>query len=405
MVVGEKFEMQAVGTRHEDHLLVSEAEQKYLDSRIQDLEKAATRSRWIYGAALTVSLMLFSVAYNEYFSWYRKMAEGLPAAYASGGWGGQLGLLLMKEWVESLQFDLPYVGGRFGASDAGVVGGVLLLMISFWCVLAAKRENHIVYFLIKDAFDFEFTDNARFYLHSQIVSTQLISSGRARVYSALNLNKTIGSRPQVEDGESLPSPEPEKGGGLLARFRHEVVGRFSFSYYFIFMAPVLSLLFVLGVDLKTLSEPSPFRKESANPGAEVEAVLSHVGVLRYVGTGGTSSHGPLIQAVCDADRQHVPVFDLLGWIPIYDMENCSSSALRNRVIFSMAFILLIYYMMQRAYMFQRGTESMIRHAEAAWKPPVINARRQSLRKADEDRAAASIAEPPAPADPGGQVVP
>jgi hypothetical protein len=378
MVVDEDTE---VGARpeKENMLLLSDREQRYLDSRIQDLEKAATRSRWIYGSALAVSLMLFSVAYNEYFSWYRKMADLLPSDYSPAGWGSQLRGLLMKEWVESLQFDLPYVGGRFGASDAGVVGGVLLLMISFWCFLAAKRENHIVYFLVKDGADFDFSEAARFYLQSQIVSTQLVSSGRSKAYGPDDLRWKSLSGDEEGNDKRKSSAGVRKISRIYVNVETKLMA--AFSFIFIFMAPVLSLLFVLAIDLKTLSEPSPFRKSDSKASLSMSLDFKKEGRFCYV-SGNNTNKDPLIKAVCDYCNEPKPVLNFLWVIPIYDVIDCRNKGLPIRLGLSLFLIFLVSIAMSRAYMFQRGTQKLI-HAMVAWKAPIITARKAALRKAKE----------------------
>ncbi|PZQ17305.1 MAG: hypothetical protein DI564_05690 [Rhodanobacter denitrificans] len=260
-------------------------EQEYLDSRMRDLERASERSRWFYLVTSLISLLLISVSYNQFISWSRLMADGtrhvsvvanadrtrsttapgtfedVPKAPAQDHceertfaefnekcWPDQMTLLQMKEWVSGLQFDLPYLGGRFSASDAGIVGGMLLLIASLWGYFALKRENHIVYFLIKDVAEFQFSEEARFYVRNQLYATQLFIGNHTRPFKSDNI---------LDPSYRLYLKYKEKE-------RSKVVKRIKEALTFVaanivFGLPALALLGVLIVDASSLKYSSPFR--------------------------------------------------------------------------------------------------------------------------------------------------
>lgn len=386
----------------ENLLLLKEGEQAYLDSRVQDLEKAGTRSRWIYGSALVVSLMLFSVAYNEYFSWYRDLSMRLEPDYDAKGWGDQLRGFMMKEWVASLQFDLPYVGGRFGASDAGVVGGLSLFLLSLWCFYAAKRENHVLYFLMKDAEDFGFSDAAKFYLRHQLAATQVFSVGNSKAYRLSSLkNKGLWANAYaVDEGEKdlnrnknsivrnirlefLPRIIDFLSSRVLKFFerigfrRSQVISFYEFLIASpVFMAPFLSLLFVFYVDLRTLSEPSPFRKPPSEH--HLSSIKRGQEEIQAVDAA-FNRDKKLIQVVCRLENEPkpvivAPVLDL----PLYNVFECNDGGrLAERLKLSLCLGIIVTIIMLRAYAFQAGTQSMLR-ATRDWREKIIEKRKKDI---------------------------
>jgi hypothetical protein len=297
--------------RRRGTLVLELEEQSYLDARVRDVEVAAQRCRLIYLAISAISMMLVSVAFNQAFSWTRLIAEGLhDDGFKEGDWTNQLQLRQMVEWTAGLQFDLPYLGGRFGASDAGVVGGVLLLIAGLWAYFALRRENHVVYFLVKDVHEFRFSAAARFYLRSQIYATQLFMQGR----------------------HGLPYSDKN----ILDKEWHEVwrkslssrIKRIAPSI--IFFLPALSLLFVFIIDVRSLSTDSPFRQGD-------ELLIDYLCELKPLQT---------------CEQFHHVLWRLGG---------------------SVALLLLVYFIMRAAYQIQRGTTSLVDFT-ATWKNPLVRER-------------------------------
>lgn len=303
-------------------LVVSGDERGYIDSRVQDIEKAGIRSRWIYGAMSLLSLLLFSVAFNEYFSWSRKIAMTLPKVYQEDEWSAQLKLLLMREWASALQFDVPYLGGKFGASDAGIVGGVVLALAAIWCYYSARRENRLVYFLVKDFKEFGFSDASRFYLCNQLFSTQLFVNESSRgAYSRESLERVK----EDQDGNPIPKPPP----GLFGR---AVAVLLRLGLFVVFVTPPLALFFVFVTDILTLDAVSPFRND---------------GRILY---------------------DH-----LCGGIPWFQFLSCKDSGLVSRMIISFALMVLVALIMLQAWSFQKGTEEIVNYT-VGWKAPILSKR-------------------------------
>jgi hypothetical protein len=357
-----------------NRLLLDKKEQQYIDSRIQDIEKASTRSRWIYVFVLLASMMLFSVAYNEYFSWARGMAMKLPEEMNSGHWQDRLHFLLMREWVSSLQFDLPYVGGKFGASDAGTVGGMVLFIVGVWCLHSAKRENYLVYLLAKDVKDFDFSKAAKFYLATQVASTQLfvVSPKASRIYSPDDIERKALGQGEFSDG--LDGVTVSRGVSRLHRFFVRISKTVVF---FVFMAPAISLVFVFGVDMATLGERSPFRSHVAFEQSE------------HGLQAGDARDEMLYLQICKNKDSVV----YLGNRFVFNFWRCESSGLKRRLAVSLLMMLAVLVVMFRAWQYQAGTEAMVLHA-GEWKADLLREQSES-RKESRIAGSNTSTDPPA----------
>lgn len=298
-------------------LCLSPQEQQYIDSRIHDVERAAERSRLVFIVASAISLLLISVAYNEFWSWSRNIADAVTKKtmyFDEGIWTDQLIMLQLKEWMTGLQFDLPYLGGRFGASDAAIVGGALLIFTGLWCYYATRRENHLVYFIVKDVGEFSFSDKAKFYLSSQLFATQLFMEGKhSRPYRSENF---------TDDAFNKASKAKNIG-----RFRR-------IAPSFIFFLPVVALLFVIGIDVASLFYPSPLRNSS-------DSLYTY-----FCG----ANH------VLECER-FAPVLQRLAW--------------------SFLFLFVVLRLMLLSFNFQRGTLNIINFTRE-WKAPMVDHSRNRI---------------------------
>lgn len=223
--------------RHQiDSLIPDETHRSYIDARIKDVEGAASRSRFLFGFMVVLSCLLIAMAYNSTWSWMRDMAESreeLPAPRDNRVIRDVLLENVMRGWTDSLTFDVPVIGVRFSASDAGITGGLMLLVLSVWCFYAARRENHLIFYLVRDAIRYRFPEQVRRYLKNQLHATQLFSgTGTTLSLSSENF-----------------SGEVPKERSIILRFLNS--GLF-------FLAPA-ALFFVLATDIYSLSLNSPFR--------------------------------------------------------------------------------------------------------------------------------------------------
>lgn len=222
-----------------NELILDKDQRGYVDSRIDDIEGASQRSRILYFLIIATSWLLLAMAYNTTTSFVRTIAEGRENSiirsatveaqetgmsamgakvarnlvdYFSGsnhGFGAlikrfvfsssadsrrymvyrdMLVQTVLKNWVDSLQFEVPVLGARFNAADAGIIGGLLLCILGMFCLFAAKRENHLIYYLIRDCEKYAVGSAFRRYLKNQLHATQLFArSKRNRALSSEDL--------------------------------------------------------------------------------------------------------------------------------------------------------------------------------------------------------------------------
>jgi hypothetical protein len=215
----------------------SKDERDYIDARIKDIETAASRSRWLFGFSIALSWLLIAMAYNSTWSYMRSMAhiaEEAKLPREDRLIRHSLQENLFRGWVDSLYFDVPFLGARFSASDAGVSGGLLLVVVSVWCFYSARRENHLIFYLVRDSDRYRFSKPMRRYLKNQLHATQLFAgTGETSALKA----------------EELTAAQPHR------RQRTMVV--LSGAMY---ASAPLALAFLLFTDLYSLGMNSPFRE-------------------------------------------------------------------------------------------------------------------------------------------------
>jgi hypothetical protein len=315
--------------------LPSAALQRYVDSRVKDIELASQRSRWVWAALLTISWLMVSVSFSSTWSWSRSMAESTekqwnlaqPQASAmppleplrrfdatdpeavSGGLDRRnpvdwMRMQYLRSWTDSLFFEVPILGARFSAADAGIIGGVALLLLGCWGFYTARRENHQIYYFIRDIQEKRYLSAAsRAYARNQLIATQIFTSG-------------WHDDPLV--AEHLETkPDEVRSNDRLMRF----------ILLAMFFLPVLALLFVLASDLHSLRIDSPFRQ-------------------------GPDSLWVVITKNCDPDYRGCSAF----------LE------LSARLIIAAILLLLQAVVAWKAYAFQRATSGLLT-ATYSWKGP------------------------------------
>lgn len=286
---------------------ITEAEARYVDARVNDIETAAKRSRLTYSAITVVSLLMLSMAYNTLFAWSRSVADALEDYGRKGdSWNDEMLKEMMKRWIESLHFDVPFLGAKFSASDGGIIGGMLLLFMAMACFFAARRENHLVYYLIRDAEVGRARGPLKLYMRNQVSATQLFTHGWH--------DQPLGSADLIMKLES-DSVRRRKEDVLLRAILLSM-----------FYLPPLALFSVLFCDLASLTIDSPIR-----PGDD--SLLSYL----------TKKCPSLSPFVCR-----------------------ESAAILSRLAISFLVALSVSVVMHRAYRFQKSTSELLKHT-ARWK--------------------------------------
>lgn len=189
-----------------DELIPDKPHQDYINSRVNDVEVAAQRSRWLYGLVIAISWVLIAMAFNTTLSFMRGFAESRegrpiilgatsPGSAFDDSFEGQrhrvvgrdlMSQQLLRNWIDSLSFEVPVLGARFSAADAGTIGGVLLVILGAWCVYSCRRENHLIFYLVRDCEKYQTNEKFRKYLKNQLHATQVF--GRSRHAEPLSVD-------------------------------------------------------------------------------------------------------------------------------------------------------------------------------------------------------------------------
>jgi len=249
---------------------ITAEEQRYIDARVHDIESAGGRARWIYASIVVVSLLLLSMAYNSIFSWSRAIADVLEdGGPVRSTWNDVFNKELARRWIESLHFDVPLLGAKFSASDAGIVGGTLLLFMGVWCFFSARRENHLMYYIVRDIEIHRAKLAVKMYARTQLSATQIFTHGwHDNAFTSADV-----IRKGEADAKQCIRPQDRFARGILI---------------VMFYLPVIALSAVFASDIYSLFLDSPIRpgnetlidflKKSCNDGE-----CRNCGAVRNVG--------------------------------------------------------------------------------------------------------------------------
>lgn len=207
----------------------------YLSMRIDSISEAASRSRWIFGASIVSSCILLTAIWNELASWSSSMAVELVARTSSAASGSARQVLddeYLKGWAQSLYITSPVIGVKIAAADVGVIGSIVLLVISLWHYSALRRENHLIHNTLREAKRW-FPGGLSYSFHG-IIGTQLFAT------------VSLADQPfQRVEQTGAEASEKDPVLRLLVKL--------------MFYMPVIAAAAVILGDLYSLMWPSPFR--------------------------------------------------------------------------------------------------------------------------------------------------
>lgn len=106
------------------------------------VKEAQRRTRICLSVSVVLSVMIFIVCWNAYYSWYRGFSS--RSAWAKNEVVQNNQKELIATWIRSRTISLPLVGVSVGVSDVAILGSVSLLVASIWFWLSAKQENRVI---------------------------------------------------------------------------------------------------------------------------------------------------------------------------------------------------------------------------------------------------------------------
>jgi hypothetical protein len=120
-------------------------------ARLDGAKASQTQTRVTLAAMAIVSAMMLIASYNAYFSYdYRYLNENLNRQLKQDNVPDVLMNQAARDWAASRTIQISLLGIRVSVDDAPVLGTAVLTVLSLWLVLATRRENHTIGFLLWD---------------------------------------------------------------------------------------------------------------------------------------------------------------------------------------------------------------------------------------------------------------
>lgn len=143
--------------------------------RISHVDEAAKRSRWVFAATIVASIAILGTAWNSApFGLYEFAHDMWTSGFATNEPTAELQRALLKAWVESLFVSVPLFGIRFSVNDIWILGTVALLILAIWEFYGARRENHLIGGLFRDAAGED--ERTRAYVFYGVCGTQVFGT-------------------------------------------------------------------------------------------------------------------------------------------------------------------------------------------------------------------------------------
>jgi len=259
----------------------------YIKMRIGGVADAANRARWTLAAISAICAIQLIAVWNYTLSWIAFFADqqvktslnqkficvdasGVQVCVpAIGSWNRIERLLqdnLLTEWVKNLTFDVPIIGASASVADCGIIGGILLLVLSTWMMYALRRENHLIHDLFVE------TENklqrSRTFVFFGVVNTQLFATvGSDEARSNFQQESLAEGSDDAARAEITARKKARSGyrKGFLERLavqKDAARPRYILAravVMAIFFAPVMTLLVVVTADACSLFYGSSFR--------------------------------------------------------------------------------------------------------------------------------------------------
>ncbi len=238
-------------------------------ARLEGAKTSQAQLRLTLATMAVISGMMLIASYNAYLSydynWLLKVK--CDEATPPGGYG-ILQEQAFKDWASARIVLISLLGIRVSVDDVAVLGSAVLLVLSFWLWLVARRENHTIGFLLRDT-NTQRTDS------NQVPSATQSTESQRKMYSGAerwlifhtiisnSLFFTLGRLAKVQSlagPNSLAASPTGENKGWLNRVGLELVRSFFFWF------PVIASLAVFLIDRWSYRMRDPFDPTCAAPG-------------------------------------------------------------------------------------------------------------------------------------------
>jgi hypothetical protein len=164
-------------------------DKRTLDSRLKVTTEAQNRARFAFFLSTLAAGINLAALWNTYLSWDRQWAylpeKPIPWAQA------HLAEQQIRIWVENQLVGVPLLGLRLSASDAAILGAIVLMILSFYYCMCMRRENHEIGSLLLDVKEKDATSEVGWLVFFRIRSSMVfntITENDAAFFSLNNSN-------------------------------------------------------------------------------------------------------------------------------------------------------------------------------------------------------------------------
>ena len=119
-----------------------------IQTRLQAVKEAQTRTRLAFLASTIASLSVLIAGWNAYFSWTR--AFMLSNEFSKNGFTEAIQRETIKELLEAQVISISLLGVHLRVDDFAVLGSVAMMVFSTWMFYCIRRENHNLGTLLRD---------------------------------------------------------------------------------------------------------------------------------------------------------------------------------------------------------------------------------------------------------------
>ena len=252
-----------------------------IKTRLEAMRDAASRSRFALLVSTIAALSVLIACFNCYLSWNREFAlenkfadtgieadkgkAGDPITIAkerindntlTGLVTGPVQRQLLNDWVSSTSMNITLLGIRVNVADATVLGGIALFFLTLWFSYSMRRENRLVWTLLRDTRD------------ADLGTMDLAFSG---IISRMVFTAVRPDKQELADLRERPLAKRQDPGP--AKIKLTLIG----AQLLFFLPPVAIFLSLVFDILSLLYFAAPFRREHAIPwpgsGALVKLIL------------------------------------------------------------------------------------------------------------------------------------
>ena len=240
-------------------------------ARLEGAKASQAQLRLTLATMAVISGMMLIASYNAYLSYdYNWILQAKCGPAEPGTRHGILREQAFRDWASARIVLISLLGIRVSVDDAAVLGSAVLMVLSFWLLLVARRENHTIGFLLRD------TNTQRPESNQDPSATQSTERQR-KMYSGAerwlifhtiisnSLFFTLGRLANVHSlagPNSLTASPTGENKGWLNRVGLELVRSFFFWF------PVIASSAVFVIDRFSYFMRDPFHPMCAAPGLD-----------------------------------------------------------------------------------------------------------------------------------------